>query len=215
MSTTRTTARRLSVATAAAALTAGLVLTGCDGNDTGAPASTSPVTAAEAPVTAESGARNAADIAFAQQMIPHHRQAVVMSRMARSHAASSDVKALAEQIERAQEHEIRTMTGWLRAWGEEVPEGMDGMHDPGPGDTNSTVPGMMSNRRMADLDRASDRTFDSMFLIMMIEHHEGAIDMAKAEKLNGAYGPAEVLADQIITTQTAEIIQMRAMLHGD
>ncbi|MEU2231657.1 hypothetical protein ACH4A8_19350 [Streptomyces vietnamensis] len=41
MNTTRTTARRLSVVTAAATLTAGLVLVGCDGNDTSAPASTS------------------------------------------------------------------------------------------------------------------------------------------------------------------------------
>ncbi|MFF9194283.1 DUF305 domain-containing protein [Streptomyces sp. NPDC014779] len=215
MNTTRTTARRLSVVAAAATLTAGLVLVGCDGNDTSAPASTSPVTATEVPATAESGAHNAADVAFAQQMIPHHRQAIVMSQMARSHATASDVKALAEQIEKAQEPEIRTMTGWLKAWGEEVPEGMADMHDPGLGDTNSTMPGMMSNRQMRGLDRASGRTFDTMFLTLMIEHHEGAVDMAKTEKLNGAYSPAEVLADQIIKTQTAEITQMRAMLHGN
>ncbi|MEU2231658.1 DUF305 domain-containing protein [Streptomyces vietnamensis] len=65
------------------------------------------------------------------------------------------------------------------------------------------------------LDRASGRTFDTMFLTMMIEHHEGAVGMAKTERLKGAYGPAEVLADRIIKTQTAEITQMRAMLHGN
>ncbi|MBX9427030.1 DUF305 domain-containing protein [Streptomyces lateritius] len=212
MNITRTTTRRLAGVTAAAALTAGLALAGCDGNDTGAPASTSPATSTEVPATAEAGTHNAADVAFAQQMIPHHRQAVVMSRMADGHADSRDVKALAEQIEKAQESEIRTMTGWLQAWGEEVPEDMDGMHDPGMGDPSRTTPSMMSDRQMTELDRASGRTFDTMFLTMMIEHHEGAIDMAKTEKQNGAYGPARGLADQIVKTQSAEITHMRGML---
>lgn len=212
MNTTHTAPRRLATVTAAAALAAGLVLSGCDSDDTSAPPGTSPATSTEVPATAESGAHNAADVAFAQQMIPHHRQAVAMSQMARSHATTSDVKALADHIEKAQEPEIRTMTGWLRAWGEAVP---DGMHDPGMGDTNGTMPGMMSDRRVTDLDRASGRTFDTMFLTMMIEHHEGAIDMAKAEKQKGAYGPAKDLADQIIKAQTAEITQMREILRGD
>ncbi|MEU7033706.1 DUF305 domain-containing protein [Streptomyces sp. NPDC046237] len=214
MKPTRTAARRLAAGTAAATLTAGLVLTGCDSNDSSTPANTSPATSAEVPATAESGAHNAADVAFAQRMIPHHRQAVVMSQMARSHATSSDVKALAEQIEKAQEPEIRTMTGWLKAWGEEIPEGMDGMHAPGMGDTNGTMPGMMSDRQMTDLDRASGGTFGAMFLTMMIEHHEGAIDMAMDEKQQGAYGPAKDLADAIIKTQTAEITHMREMLRA-
>ncbi|WP_328940980.1 DUF305 domain-containing protein [Streptomyces sp. NBC_00250] len=215
MDPTRTSTRRLAALTAAAALTVGLVLAGCDSNDTSPPASTSPATSAEVPATAQSGAHNAADVAFAQQMIPHHRQAVVMSQMARSHAGTPDVKDLAEQIEKAQEPEIRTMTGWLKAWGEEVPEGMHDMHDPGGGDPNGTMPGMMSDRQMTDLDRASGRTFDTMFLTMMIEHHEGAIDMAEAEKQHGAYGPAKDLADRIIKTQTAEITDMREMLQGN
>ena len=214
MNNTRTATRRLAAGTAAATLTVGLVLAGCDGNDTSTPASTSPATSTEVPATAESGAHNAEDVAFAQRMIPHHRQAVVMSQMARSHATTSDVKALAEQIEKAQGPEIRTMTGWLKAWGEEVPDGMDGMHDPGMGDRNGTMPGMMSDRQMTDLDRASGRAFDTMFLTMMIEHHEGAVDMAKAEKQKGAYGPAKDLADQIIKTQTAEIAHMRKMLRA-
>ncbi|ALO12495.1 lipoprotein [Streptomyces venezuelae] len=215
MDPTRTSTRRLAALTAAAALTVGLVLAGCDSNDTSPPASTSPATSAEVPTTAQSGAHNAADVAFAQQMIPHHRQAVVMSQMARSQAGTQDVKDLAEQIEKAQEPEIRTMTGWLKAWGEEVPEGMHDMHDPGGGDPNGTMPGMMSDRQMTDLDRASGRTFDTMFLTMMIEHHEGAIDMAEAEKQHGAYGPAKGLADRIIKTQTAEITDMREMLQGN
>ncbi|MFD8645118.1 MULTISPECIES: DUF305 domain-containing protein [Streptomyces] len=212
MNATRTARRRLAATAAAAAVTAGLVLAGCDSDGTSTPASTPPATFTQAPATAQDGAHNQADVTFAQQMIPHHRQAIAMSQMAKTHAATRDVKALADQIEKAQEPEIRTMTGWLTAWGEEVPRGMYGMHDD-MGQT-SGMPGMMSGRQMMDLDHGSGRAFDTMFLTMMIEHHEGAITMAKTEKQNGAYTPAKNLADQIIETQTAEIAHMREMLHG-
>ncbi|MFF4871470.1 DUF305 domain-containing protein [Streptomyces sp. NPDC000961] len=212
MNTTRTARRRLAATAAATALTAGLVLAGCDSDGTSAPTSTPPTTSAEATATVAAGAHNSADVTFAQQMIPHHRQAIAMSQMAETHAATRDVKALAEQIEKAQEPEIRTMTSWLKAWGEDVPEGMDGMHDD-MGQMDG-MPGMVSGRQMMDLDHASGRAFDTMFLAMMIEHHEGAITMAKAEKQHGAYGPAKDLADQIIETQTAEIAHMREMLQA-
>ena len=48
-----------------------------------------------------------ADVTFAQSMIPHHEQAVVMAKMAKSHASSSDVKDLAAKIEAAQGPEIK------------------------------------------------------------------------------------------------------------
>ncbi|MEU2233528.1 DUF305 domain-containing protein [Streptomyces vietnamensis] len=214
--TLRTARRRTALTAAAAALVAGLALTGCGDDSSSTPAATSPI-ATTAPPTVEPGARNQADITFAQQMIPHHRQAIAMSQMAESHAATRSVKELAQQIEKAQEPEIRTMTGWLQAWGEQVPEGMYGMHDTEGTDgmdDGGMMHGMMGRQQMMDLDHASGRNFDTMFLTMMIEHHEGAVIMANAEKQHGAYGPAKDLADQIIKTQTAEIAHMRDMLHG-
>ncbi|MET8508329.1 DUF305 domain-containing protein [Streptomyces sp. NPDC004787] len=209
---TRAARRRTALTVAAATLVAGLTLTGCGDDSSGTPATTSP-TNTTAPATVEPGAHNRADVDFAQQMIPHHRQAIAMSQMAESHAATRSVKELADQIEKAQEPEIRTMTGWLQAWGEQVPEGMYGMHDT-DGMDGMDDGGMMGRQQMMDLDHASSRNFDSMFLTMMIQHHEGAVTMAKAEQQNGAYGPAKDLADQIIKTQTAEITHMRDILHG-
>ena len=46
----------------------------------------------------------------------------------------------------------------------------------------------------------------------MIKHHQGAIDMARTEQQHGACGPAKKMAASIVTTQTAEITQMRTML---
>jgi uncharacterized protein (DUF305 family) len=47
---------------------------------------------------------------------------------------------------------------------------------------------------------------------MMIEHHEGAIAMAKDEQAKGSYAPAKTTAGQVITAQNAEITKMRQLL---
>ncbi|MFI8101337.1 DUF305 domain-containing protein [Streptomyces sp. NPDC086023] len=210
MNTNRSLPRR--AALAATAVAAGLVLAACGSDDTTNTAGTAPATTA-APAASEAERHNQADVTFAQGMIPHHRQAILMSDMVASHGASADVKALAEEIKKAQAPEIETMSGWLKAWGEKVPSGvsMDGM---GHGDDDSGMPGMMDDQAMNRLGNAKGNAFDTMFLTMMIEHHEGAIDMSKTEKQQGAYGPAKGLADAIITSQTAEIAQMRQMLNA-
>ncbi|WP_328690301.1 DUF305 domain-containing protein [Streptomyces phaeochromogenes] len=207
MNTTRSLPRR--TALAAAAAVAALVLAACGGNSDTGTADTSPGTTASA--SAPAGKRNQADVTFAQGMIPHHRQAIAMADMAETRASSSDVKVLASQIKKAQDPEIETMSAWLTAWGEEVPQGTDGMDGMDHGDASS-MPGMMNNQQMDDMRDASGKAFDTMFLTMMIEHHEGAVEMAQTEKTQGAYGPAKTLADDIITAQTAEITQMRKML---
>ena len=163
---------------------------------------------------------NHADVLFAQSMIPHHRQAVLMARMAKRHAATTAVRSLAGRIEAAQGPEINTMAGWLRAWGKKVPsttrDGMGGMgHDMGHGTASMDVrdmPGMMSSTDMGDLDAATGTRFDRMFLTMMIRHHRGAIEMAKTEQAHGTNQDAVALAKKIETAQTAEIATMRQLL---
>ncbi|MEU5145599.1 DUF305 domain-containing protein [Streptomyces yangpuensis] len=207
MNTNRSLPRR--AALAATAVAAGLILAACGNDNTTNTAGTAPA-AATAPAPSEADRHNQADVTFAQGMIPHHRQAILMSDMVAAHGASPDVRALAEKIKKAQAPEIETMTGWLKAWGEKVPTGvsMDGM---GHGD-DSGMPGMMDDQDMDRLGKARGNAFDTMFLTMMIDHHEGAIAMANTEKQQGVYGPAKALADDIITSQTAEITQMRSML---
>ncbi|WP_030587793.1 DUF305 domain-containing protein [Streptomyces anulatus] len=198
--------RRAALATASTAVAA-LALTACGDDGNSSATSAPPPATASAPATVPTGEHNQADVTFAQGMIPHHRQAILMSEMAQTHAASDEVKALAAKIKKAQDPEIATMTGWLKAWGEKVPTGMDGMDG---GDHDGS--GMMDDQRMDMLRGASGTAFDTMFLTMMIEHHEGAVEMAKTEKAEGAYGPAKTLADDIITAQTTEIAQMKTML---
>jgi uncharacterized protein (DUF305 family) len=158
-----------------------------------------------------SAEHNAADVTFAQQMIPHHEQAIVMAELAESRAESRDVRSLATAIEAAQGPEIAIMTGWLESWGEDVPDSIMGGNDHGAMD-HGDMPGMMSEEQMATLEDASGAEFDELFLRMMIEHHEGAIEMAQIEQADGAYPAAIAMAEEIEATQAEEIELMEGLL---
>jgi len=56
---------------------------------------------------------------------------------------------------------------------------------------------------------------DKTFLAMMIAHHEGAIDMAEAEMAAGKDPQVKAIARNVVTTQRAEIAQMRQMYGGE
>ncbi|MEU6744698.1 DUF305 domain-containing protein [Spirillospora sp. NPDC046719] len=153
-------------------------------------------------MSAAQASHNEQDVMFAQMMIPHHRQAVEMAGLAPSRAASAQVKALAAGIEKAQAPEIATMTGWLKDWG--APAAMTGMHH--------DMPGIMGEKDMTSLKGLKGAAFDKAFLRMMIEHHQGAVTMARAEGRSGQNTDAKALAASIVRTQTAEIAKMRGLL---
>lgn len=150
----------------------------------------------------------AADVSFAQGMIPHHRQAVEMSELAASRAESAKVKSLSERISKAQEPEIEKMSGWLKSWGEKVPAAGGG-HSAHSG---HSMPGMMTPEDMEKLKKLSGAKFDEEFLQMMTAHHEGAVDMARTEESKGSYKPAKAMARDIRRSQTGEIKEMQELL---
>jgi uncharacterized protein (DUF305 family) len=154
---------------------------------------------------------NDTDVTFATDMIPHHEQAVQMSRMAVTHTHSAEVKTLARDIAAAQGPEIDTMTQWLKDWGQDAPSDHMGHGDMGHGSSDE-MPGMMDADDMGRLSKAHDADWDRMFLTMMIAHHKGAIEMAKTEQARGENADAVALAKTIEAAQTTEITQMRDML---
>lgn len=165
------------------------------------------------------------DVDFATAMIPHHAQALAMVDLTRGRELSPPVQELTEDIQAAQGPEIETMVDWLTGWDQPVPETMrdhvnaedpDGMggHDMEDmeGETESDMPEMMTDEELADLDAVHGQEFEDMWLEMMIEHHEGAIEMAKDEQADGVFQPAVDLAESIETSQQAEIDHMRELL---
>jgi uncharacterized protein (DUF305 family) len=159
-------------------------------------------------ITGQPAGFNADDVAFATNMIPHHQQAVELSAMVPDRSTNPDLIALANQISAAQQPEIDVMKVFLVQWNENP-------------DTNSghaghggTMAGMVDAATMAKLQALNGAEFDKLWLESMITHHQGAIEMAKAEVANGDNVDAKALANNIVTAQEAEIGQMKQMLGG-
>jgi uncharacterized protein (DUF305 family) len=77
------------------------------------------------------------------------------------------------------------------------------------------MPGMLTDEEMAALDRARGPEFDRLFLLGMIKHHQGAIDMV--DTLFKAYGAAQdemifKFANDVFADQSTEIDRMKQML---
>jgi len=148
---------------------------------------------------------NDADVAFAMNMIMHHQQAIEMSDIVlEKDGVDPDVIALAQDIKDAQQPEIDMMSEWLDDWGQPF-SGMEGMDHSGM---------MMSGDDMAELDAAAGADAGPLFLEQMIEHHQGAIDMAEEQITDGQHPDAVALAKKIVEDQTAEIALMQDLLAG-
>ena len=65
---------------------------------------------------------------------------------------------------------------------------------------------------MEELNAATGAEFDRMFLTMMIEHHNGAVQMAITEQQKGVNADAKALAAKIEKDQTAEVVTMGDLL---
>jgi uncharacterized protein (DUF305 family) len=142
------------------------------------------------------------DVMFAQMMVPHHEQAIEMSDLALERAGSPEVRELALEIKAAQDPEIETMRGWLEEWGAPHTAPSDMGHDGG----------MMSHSDMAELEAAEGSQFDAMWLMMMIRHHDGAVEMAEDVRSTTEDERVRAMADEIIEAQQSEIATMRTLL---
>lgn len=158
-----------------------------------------------------------ADIEFMQGMIFHHSQAVEMTAMIPSHTENKNLRELGARISSSQSDEIRFMKRWLAARGESVPTTMPDM----PGMMMSSngsmplMPGMLTPEQMEALRKAKGAEFDRLFLVGMIQHHNGALTMVKdLFDTAGAGQDAELFnfATDADNTQRAEIRIMQGML---
>jgi uncharacterized protein (DUF305 family) len=192
---------------AAAPVALALALAGCttaDNDNSRMPGMDHGGGGSSSPSAVVQGEFNAADSMFAMMMIPHHEQAIEMSDLILAKSGVDQrVLDLAQQIKAAQVPEIELMQSWLDDWGMPSSGGMDGMDH---GD------GMMSEDDMTALEVAGGAEAARLFLEQMIEHHQGAIEMAQDELDDGANPDVVALAQRIITSQTAEIATMQELL---
>jgi len=68
---------------------------------------------------------------------------------------------------------------------------------------------MSMNGMTSALDGKSGDDFDKAFLVMMIPHHQGAVEMAELARKNAKHDEVKALAEAIIASQTKEIDDMK------
>lgn len=166
--------------------------------------------------TASNGeAFNAADVEFATDMIQHHAQALAMVDLTVGRQLDPEVQLLAEDIRTAQAPEIEQLTDWLNDWDQPIPETVRdhaNAHEGGFMEMDPDMPGMMTVEEMADLEATQGAEFQEMWLEMMIEHHQGAIEMARTEQSEGNHSGALDLAENIVSSQRDEVSMMESLL---
>lgn len=159
-------------------------------------AATRPLLVADAPDQAS--VLTSIEIGFAQDMLAHHTQALIMvSRL--DPGADPAVLGLARRLEDTQRGEIGQMQGWLRLAGAPLvnPDPMAWMHEAAPASDHHTVaepqqqpsatmPGMATQADLDALSAARGRDASVLFLQLMRRHHLGGVAMAQS-------------ADQLIT----------------
>lgn len=140
---------------------------------------------------------------FMANMIAHHEGAIDMAKLAQTKAKHTELKTMADEIISAQQVEMDNMLGWQKAWGYPASSG-EMMED-------HSAMGMMADMEtmMQDLEQLSGDDFDKAFLRLMIEHHQGAIAMARPGAQNAQHQEIKDLTKEIIDAQTKEVTQMR------
>jgi uncharacterized protein (DUF305 family) len=174
----------------ALSLAAAVVLSGCGGpsvSEQRGRASSSSV--AGTPRTMH----NAADVTFAQHMIPHHQQAVDMAAMVPSRTTNPTMGVIAVHISTDQRAEISTLEGFLRQWDASVNGGIMAME------------GMVDQATMNELGSLTGPSFDRLWMESMISHHRGAVTMASEELAHGESSDALRMAQIIVSVQQREI----------
>lgn len=170
-----------------------------------------------------------ADIDFMSGMIHHHAQAIFISRWAPSHGASAAVQRLTSRIINAQTDEIALMQMWLKDRNQDpmqvdtlgnvvmaqAPAGGHGEHGGHTMASMATMPGMLSDAQLKELDAARGSEFDRLFLIYMMQHHRGAVSMVRTLFGSQGAGQDETIfkfAADVEVDQSTEIRRMLSML---
>ena len=153
-----------------------------------------------------------ADVDFLQGMIVHHQQAILMSELAAERTNNQTVLDLADRIDISQEDEIDFMENWLESRGEN--KNLAG-HKHMPEQKHMKMAGMASSDELKELRESKSTSFDKLFLKLMINHHDGALEMVKTLKEfpgNSYDSSLDEFISELINDQGVEIERMNGIL---
>ncbi|WP_424534852.1 DUF305 domain-containing protein [Sphaerisporangium viridialbum] len=165
---------------------------------------------------------------FSRDMAVHHAQAVEMSFAVRDGSTDSAIRSLAYDIITTQTAQRGVFMGWLQQWGLNqatdrpamawmAGHGGHGATTGAQGAAPATggpaaMPGMASGEEMKRLQAAKGKDAETLFLQLMIRHHEGGVQMAKALLKLSNRPEVRGMAQNIVDTQDSEIQYMTGLL---
>lgn len=176
------------------------------------------------PVAPSAPSTTSAEAGFARDMQVHHQQAIEMSTIIREKSKNEEIRTLAYDIATAQGQQTGQMYGWLTMWHlaqASAEPSMTWMMQPTldgiPSDMGSAphsemvMPGLATFEQMEELKANTDRA-DTIFLELMIAHHTGGVEMAKALLERSTNEVVTSLAERMVFTQKSEITYMNELL---
>ena len=141
---------------------------------------------------------------FLLQMIPHHEGALDMATYEISHGKNFELKQLAKNIYIDQKNEIQLMRIWLTSASADI--STSSSYQKEMDDTMmSMMAAMPGDQSLDNLDRS--------FAMVMIPHHQAAIDMARVLLKYDENQVLRAYATQLISDQKNEIEQMKDILN--
>jgi uncharacterized protein (DUF305 family) len=162
------------------------------------------------------------EIGFAQDMSTHHLQAIELCH-ALDESRDQVIDALCTQMTSSQHQEIGVLSGWLMlldepqasaqpmAWMEptastEPMASVEHSHAAGP------MPGMASWMEIDELRHLSGPAAETMFLQLMVRHHQGGLAMASYAAQHASTQAVAQLATEMIKDQSEEAGVMEQLL---
>lgn len=136
---------------------------------------------------------------FVAAMLPHHRLGTRLVDEASMNSSDVRLRRLVFEMSGYHGHETGRLAEWAEVWEVEEAE---------------TFEGDLPTADVARLDGLSGSDHDTWWLVLMIEHHRGAVDIT-SRLLAGGVDPADevaVLAGSIRSVQSDELAVMDELL---
>ncbi|MDJ0376807.1 DUF305 domain-containing protein [Cryobacterium sp. PH31-L1] len=172
-----------------------------------------------------------AEAGFARDMQVHHDQGVELALIVRDRTEDAPVRLLAYDIATTQAKQSGQMAGWLAVW--DLPqfspepsmtwmtrptlagESHDASHTAGSDAAHrmgEPMPGLATPAQITALTAAAGVEAERQFLVIMIAHHQGAIEMADAVLDRSTNATVRAFATAVVLSQKSEIDLMTSML---
>ncbi|WP_449406873.1 DUF305 domain-containing protein [Microbacterium maritypicum] len=166
-----------------------------------------------------------AEAGFARDMQVHHNQGVEIAMIVRDRTEDPSVRLLAYDIAITQAQQSGQLYGWLTEWGlsqvgsepsmawmrrsDSSDHGHSAVVANTPGES---MPGLATPAQIDELAALSGVEAERLFLRLMIAHHTGAIEMARAVLDRADNTSVVAFATAVLKGQTAEMDLMTGML---